>query len=142
MFNVPAGKSGKISVKTVCLEEGKADPKHYIDYVVQPLEKLTTRPEIFEMVRMLANDEVAQPVAQAAAWNVENNISWNELLVKNRVEHMDGSYERYFHPNQLKFAVQVVTEAEQRAEQRAKLEPETEPKSERVYDAKTGPQID
>ena len=142
VFNVPAGKSGKISVKTVCLEEGKADPKHYIDYVVQPLEKLTTRPEIFEMVRMLANDEVAQPVAQAAAWNVENNISWNELLVKNRVEHMDGSYERYFHPNQLKFAVQVVTEAEQRAEQRAKLEPETEPKSERVYDAKTGPQID
>ena len=98
VFNVPAGKSGKISVKTVCLEEGKADPKHYIDYVVQPLEKLTTRPEIFEMVRMLANDEVAQPVAQAAAWNVENGLSWNELLVKNRVEHMDGSYERYFHP--------------------------------------------
>ena len=142
VFNIPAGKSGKISVKTVCLEEGKADPKHYIDYVVQPLEKLTTRPEIFEMVRMLANDEVAQPVAQAAAWNVENGISWNELLVKNRVEHMDGSYERYFHPNQLKFAVQVVTEAGHRAEQRAKLQPETEEPETPIYDAKTGPQVD
>ena len=120
VFNIPAGKSGKISVKTVCLEEGKPDPQHYNDYVVVPLEKLTTRPEIFEMCRMLANDEVAQPVAQAAAWNVENNKSWNELLVKNRVEHMDGSYERYFHPNQLRFAQQVVTAAAQRAEERSK----------------------
>ena len=126
VFNIPAGKSGKISVKTVCLEEGKEDPKHYIDYVVQPLENLTTNPEVFEVCRMLANDEVAQPVAQAAAWNIENNLSWEELLVKNRVERMDGSFERYFHPNQIRFATQVVTVATERAEQRAKLTPETE----------------
>ena len=126
VFNIPAGKSGKISVKTVCLEEGKKDPKHYIDYVVQPLENLTTNPEVFEVCRMLANDEVAQPVAQAAAWNIENKLSWNELLVKNRIERMDGSFERYFHPNHIRFAAQVVTAATQRAEQRAKLTPETE----------------
>ena len=126
VFNIPAGKSGKISVKTVCLEEGKEDPKHYIDYVVQPLENLTTNPEVFEVCRMLANDEVAQPVAQAAAWNIENNLSWEELLVKNRVERMDGSFERYFHPNHIRFATQVVTVATERAEQRAKLTPETE----------------
>ena len=75
---------------------------------------------------MLANDEVAQPVAQAAAWNIENNLSWEELLVKNRVERMDGSFERYFHPNHIRFATQVVTVATERAEQRAKLTPETE----------------
>lgn len=126
VFNIPAGKSGKLSVKTVCLEEGKEDPKHYIDYVVQPLENLTTNPEVFEVCRMLANDEVAQPVAQAAAWNVENNLSWEELLTKNRVERMDGSFERYFHPNQIQLATQVVTVATERAEQRAKLTPETE----------------
>ena len=146
VFNVPAGKSGKISVKTVCLEEGKTDPKHYMKYVVQPLEKLTTQPEIYEMCRMLANDEVAQPVAQAAAWNVENNISWNQLLVKNRVEHMDGSYERYFHPTQLRFAQQVVTAAAQRAEQRAKLKPETDPTDQdstyKRYEIETGAAVD
>lgn len=142
VFNVPAGKSGKISVKTVCLEEGKADPKHYVDYVVQPLENLTVSPEIFEMVRMLANDEVAQPVAQAAAWNVENKLSWNELLVKNRIERMDGSFERYFHPNHIKFAVQVVAVAVQRAEMRAKLTPEAdEPKGDR-YDVQAGLKVD
>ena len=143
MFNVPAGKSGKISVKTVCLEEGKKDPKHYIDYVVQPLEKLTTNPEVFELCRMLANDEVAQPVAQAAAWNVENNLSWNELLVKNRIERMDGSFERYFHPNHIRFAVQVVAAATERAEQRAKLTPETEEESENGrYNVETGPVVE
>ena len=146
VFNVPAGKSGKISVKTVCLEEGKPDPKHYIKYVVQPLEKLTTSPEIYEMCRMLANDEVAQPVAQAAAWNLENKVSWNELLVKNRVEHMDGSYERYFHPNQLRFAQQVVTAATQRAEQRAKYVEENEPteekSTEKTYDIEAGSQVE
>ena len=126
VFNIPAGKSGKISVKTVCLEEGKPDPQPYMAYVVTPLEKLTTSPEIYEMCRMLANDQVAQPVAQAAAWNVENNVSWNEMLVKNRVEHMDGTYERYFHPTQLKIAQQFVVAVKQRAEQRAKLAPETE----------------
>ena len=135
VFNIPAGKSGKVSVKTVCLEEGKADPKHYIDYVVQPLENLTTNPEVFEVCRMLANDEVAQPVAQAAAWNVENKISWNELLVKNRVERMDGSFERYFHPNHIRFAAQVVSVATERAEERAKLTPEIE---EEEYAIETG----
>ena len=143
VFNVPAGKSGKISVKTVCLEEGKKDPKHYIDYVVQPLEKLTTNPEVFELCRMLANDEVAQPVAQAAAWNVENNLPWNELLVKNRIERMDGSFERYFHPNHIRFAVQVVAAATERAEQRAKLTPETEEESENGrYNVETGPVVE
>ena len=140
---MPAGKAGKIAVKTVCLEEGKADPKHYVKYVVQPLEKLTTNPEVFEMCRMLANDEVAQPVAQAAAWNVENNVSWNELLTKNRVERMDGSFERYFHPDQLRFAQQVVTAATQRAEQREKLSTQPEPTGPTVeaYNTKTGPQV-
>lgn len=140
VFNVPAGKSGKISVKTVCLEEGKPDPKNYIEYVVQPLENLTVNSEVFEVVRMLANDEIAQPVAQAAAWNVENKLSWDELLVKNRVERMDGSFERYFHPSHVKVAVQVVSVAAQRAEQRAKLAPETEeePKDDR-YNVQAAP---
>ena len=72
------------------------------------------------MCRMLANDEIAQPVAQAAAWNVANGLSWRELLVKNRIERMDGSYERYFHPQHLVIAQRVTVASAQRAEARAK----------------------
>lgn len=127
VFNIPAGKTGRLEVKTFCLEEGKPDPKLFMEYKIQPLEKLNTDPRIFEMCRMLANDEVAQPVAQAAAWHVANNLSWQQLLLKNRVERMDGSFERYFHPNHLRFAQQVVIAAVQRADSRQKLTPKTKP---------------
>ncbi len=119
VFNIPAGRIGKVSVNTVCLEEGKPDPKSRIDYKMQPLADLNSDPKVFEMIRMLAIDEIAQPVVQAAAWNTTDGLSWQELLVKNRIERMDGSYERYFHPNHVRLAQQVVTVAGQRAEARA-----------------------
>ena len=126
VFNIPAGRLGKVSVNTVCLEEGKPDPKSRIEYKIQPLADLNDEPKIFEMVRMLANDEIAQPTVQAAAWNVTDGLSWQELLVKNRVELMDGSFERYFHPDHVRLAQQVVTVSGQRAEARAELEKQKE----------------
>lgn len=119
VFNIPAGRFGKVAVNTVCLEEGKPDPKSRIEYKIQPLADLNSDPKIFEMIRMLANDEIAQPAVQAAAWNTTDGLSWQELLVKNRIERMDGSFERYFHPNHVRLAQQVVTVAGQRAEARA-----------------------
>jgi hypothetical protein len=124
VFNIPAGKSGRLKLKTVCLEEGKPDPKSRMEYKIQPLTELNSDPRIFEMCRMLANDEISQPVAQAAAWNVTDDLSWAELLVKNRVERMDGSFERFFHPKQVQLATRVVTVAAERAELRAKLDKE------------------
>lgn len=126
VFNIPPGRVGKTSLKTVCLEEGKPDPKSRIEYKIQPLTELNSDPKIFEMLRMLANDEIAQPVVQAAAWNTTDGLSWQQLLVKNRIERMDGSYERYFHPNHLRIAQQVVTVAAQRAEARAEWKKQME----------------
>ena len=120
VFNIPPGRTGRLEVKTVCLEEGKLDPKSRIEYVIQPLNALNSDPKIYEMIRMLANDEISQPSAQAAAWHVTAGLSWQELLVKNRVERMDGSYVRYFHPDHLRFAQQIVVAASERAEARAK----------------------
>ena len=123
VFNIPPGRTGKVSVKTVCLEEGKPDPKSRIEYRIQPLDQLNSDPKIAEMCRMLANDEITQPVAQAAAWNVANGLSWQELLVKNRIERMDGSFERYFHPMHIRYAQQVTVVSAQRASAREKAEP-------------------
>ncbi len=62
-----------------------------------------------------------QPVAQAAAWNLTDGLSWNKMLTMNRLERMDGYFERFFTPNQLMFAQRVVAVAAQRAEQRREL---------------------
>jgi len=75
VFNIPAGRIGKVSVNTVCLEEGKPDPQSRIDYKVQPLADLNDDPKIFEMIQMLATDEIAQPVVQAAAWHMSDNLA-------------------------------------------------------------------
>ena len=134
IFNIPPGRVGKAAFKIVCLEEGKPDPKSRIKYKIQPLTDLNKDPRIFEMLRMLANDEISQPVAQAAAWNVTDGLSWQELSVKNRIERMVGSYERYFAPQHLYFAQRVVPAAAERAQLRAKAEKEKMKASQDDYD--------
>jgi hypothetical protein len=70
---------------------------------------------------MIAADEVSQPVAQAASWSITDGLSWQKLLTMNRLERMDGYFERFFTPNQLRYAQQVVAVASVRAEQRQQL---------------------
>jgi hypothetical protein len=103
-----------------------------MNYTIKPLSTVSTDPKIYELCRMLANDEVTQLVAQAAAWNIANGLSWDELLVKNRVELMGGYYERYFTPTQLQIAHKIVDVAGERAEERMS---QTELKNNETYSA-------
>ena len=120
VFNIPPGRVGKVALKTFCLEHGKPNPRPQMDYTIAPIEVLSSDPKVAEMCRMLANDEITQPVAQAAAWNTANGLSWQQLLVKNRVQLMGGYFERYFSPQQLMMAQQVVRISGLRADERAK----------------------
>ena len=126
VFNIPAGKTGKLKIKTVCLEHGKPDPRSSIEYRLQPLENLTDDPKVAETIRMLAEDEVTQNVAQATTWHLTDGLSFESMLTMNRVERMGGYFERFFSVDELKFAVEVLAEAGRRAELRAELEGEKE----------------
>lgn len=119
VFNIPPGKVGKVSLTTVCLEHGKQNPNLKMDYTIVPLSKVTSDKSVEEICRMIAADEIAQPVAQAAAWNITDDLSWQKMLSLNRLERMDGYFERFFTPNQLAFAQRVVAVASERAELRA-----------------------
>ena len=123
IFNIPPGRVGKININTVCLEHGKQDPRPRMEYKVVPIEELTADPKVHQMIQMLANDEITQNVAQAAAWNAANGLSWEEMLTKNRIERMDGYYERYFTPDELMIAHRVVEVAAERADALAKSRP-------------------
>lgn len=121
VFNIPPGKVGKVSLTTVCLEHGKPNPTLAMDYTIAPLKTVTTNGSVSEICRMLANDEVVQPVAQAASWRITDGLSWQQMLVLNRLERMDGYFERFFSPNHLRFAQQVVAVAAQRADERQRM---------------------
>ncbi len=82
MFCIPAEKTGQLRLASVCLEHGRPDPKPAIPYELKPIESVTAKPEVHELCRMLGRDEVTQRAAQAAAWHLNNGLSWQQLAAK------------------------------------------------------------
>lgn len=109
MFNVPAGKTKKASFQTVCLEHGKPDPVPKMKYKMVPLASVTKDENIRQLCEALGNKLVSQNVAQAAAWHMTDDLSWNELASKNRVESKYTGNVKFFHPRELQVAFGVVT---------------------------------
>ena len=107
MFRVDTERPAKLSVATVCLEYGKPDPNPRMKYTLAPLEQLNEDPKVAELCKLLADGKVKQNTAQAAAWNIANGISWDELAKKNRRESHIAGNERYFSFNELRAALSL-----------------------------------
>ncbi len=117
MFNVLPEKVGKMKVATVCLEYGKPEPRPRMQYEIKPLESLTEKPEVRELMHMLAAGTVSQEIAQLAAWHLNNGISWEELASK-EYRSVIGLRRPLYSPAQLQAAAQVANAARQLAQQR------------------------
>jgi hypothetical protein len=107
MFRVEADRPGKLQVEMVCLEHGKPDPNPRMKYTLVPLEQLNADPKVSELCKLLANGKVKQNIAQAAAWNIANGLSWDELAKKNRRESQYTGAERYFSQDELRAAINL-----------------------------------
>lgn len=129
VFNIPAGKKGAIKVTTVCLEFNKRDPKPSIKYEIRPIAELSKDPVVAQICKMLANDEISQQVAQAAAWNRTDNKSWDELVNHDRIRLSNGYFEKFFTPDQVSIAQQVVAVGIARAQLEAQQEQSPESQS-------------
>ncbi len=79
-------KTRKLTATTVCLEHGKPDPHPRIAYRMIPIGEYTDNPSVIELCRRLGRGDVAQKTAQAAAWHLANELSWEEIAAINRVE--------------------------------------------------------
>jgi hypothetical protein len=125
MFSVPAEKAVKGKVAFVCLDHGLKDPSPRIPYKIVPIDDYAKSPEVAELVKMMCSREIDQRSAQAAAWHVQNGLSWEELAKKVGVKHIGGATEPYFTAAQLQRALAATRLAEQRAEQAAKEKEKT-----------------
>jgi hypothetical protein len=119
MFNVPPEKVGKLRVTTVCLEHGKNDPQPAMKYEIKPIEQFTDKNEVHELCRMLGSGLINQRAAQAAAWHLNNNMSWQELAAK-RLRFANGTSRPYFSPQELRAGVQLSGMASALVKQREK----------------------
>lgn len=117
LFNIPAGKAGKVQIAIVCLEHGKKDPHARVKYELKPIETFAKNEVSAEVLKMMAAGEIHRDVAQACAWHLENGLSWRELAAKDKVVSSFGGYsEKYFTLEQIAFSQKVCEVAKQRAE--------------------------
>ena len=66
-----------------------------MQYEIKPIESLTTKTGVRELCAMLATGQISQRAAQAAAWNLNNNMSWEQLISK-QYRFANGTTKPYF----------------------------------------------
>ncbi len=133
LFNIPAGKVGRVQIAIVCLEHGKKDPTARVKYEIKPIESIAKTSVSAEVLKMMAEGEIHRDIAQACAWHLENGLSWQELASKDKVVSSFGGFsQKYFSLKQIAFSQQVCVEAARRADELAKQK-----KTEKKYNDKS-----
>jgi hypothetical protein len=81
-FTVLAGKTLAVRVPTVCLEYGRREPTPRMPYRLEPLAKASQDPRVALILGGLANGQLSQKVAQAAAWHLASGRTWEQLAAE------------------------------------------------------------
>jgi hypothetical protein len=120
MFNVEPEKVAKVKIVTVCLDHGKKDPSPHVPYKLIPIDSYAKNGQVTEVVKMLSKGEIDQHSAQAAAWHLQNGLTWDELVHKVGVKHLNGRVDPYFTAINLQRALTATKIAADRAEKTTK----------------------
>ncbi|MCE2784447.1 MAG: hypothetical protein LW699_06145 [Pirellula sp.] len=107
MMRVEPDRPRKVTVATLCLEHGKADPTPRMKYRIVRLSEVNANPEVAELCKALAQGKVPQNTAQAAAWHIANGLSWEELASKPRMISQYTGIELYFSNNEIQNALRL-----------------------------------
>jgi hypothetical protein len=119
MFSIPPEHTAKIAFHSVCLEHGKADPDPTVNYKLIPVSQYTDNQQLAALLTLVARDTIDPQVAQAAAWNLSSNMSWQELASKQSTE-IGSTDLPYFTQQALQQAQQLVIDCRGIAQERAK----------------------
>lgn len=117
-FHVPAERVAHVEVECVCLEHGKKEPRPGMDYEIKPISAFTGDPRVHHLLKAFADHQMPHRVAQAAAWHLSSNMTWEQLAAE-QVRRVGGFGTPYFTPAELEqalAAVQVVTQLARAAE--------------------------
>jgi hypothetical protein len=81
-FSVPAEKIQKLDFPVLCLDHGLREPSTATAYKIVPAEAVLDRGPVVELLKAFGRGELKHQAAQAAAWNLNNGMSWNQLAAK------------------------------------------------------------
>jgi hypothetical protein len=119
-FNVAPDETAKIDVPVVCLNHGFREPNSSASYnMVRADEYLEDRPQVVELLKAFGNGGLDHQAVQAAAWHLNNDMSWDEL--KAQLQGTKRSHNRppYFTAAELRAGMAYANSATTLAEQNA-----------------------
>lgn len=122
MFSIAPNKTHKQSVRTVCLEHGKKEPRSTVKYTIVPIDNYTDNKTTQVLCSMLGNEEVDQNALQAAVWSAENNLTFDELAAKTKQESKNNLPQSYFSASELQLGVELLNQANGRAQELEQVE--------------------
>jgi len=117
VFSIPPERVGRVRLTTVCLEYGKREPSARIKYEIRPIEAVTDKAAVWGLCRMVGRDGISQRAAQAAAWHLASEMSW-EALATLRHHHANGTSDRRFTPQEVRAGRQLADAAVEQAKRR------------------------
>ncbi len=110
-FNVPPEEVVRVDVPLLCLDHGLRDPSSSKAYVIRPIENFISDPAVIAVVSAYANGDLAPGAAQAAVWNLNSEVSWDELAAKQTGTDRNLVREPYFSGDEIEAAMAIVNEA-------------------------------
>jgi hypothetical protein len=120
LFSVPPEETAKIDVEVVCLDHGLREPNSSAAYKIVPAnEFLEDRPAVVELLTAFGRGELQHRAVQAAAWHLNNNLTWDELAAKLQGTRRSLSRPPYFTAAEIRAGMAYANEAKRLAEANA-----------------------
>jgi len=118
-FSVPPEKTAKIDMSVVCLDHGLRDPSSSAPYKMVPADSFLDRPAVVELLKAFGRGELKHGAAQAAAWHLNNDMSWQQLAAKQQGTKRSLRRPPYFSADDIRTGMTYATEAKRLAEMNA-----------------------
>ncbi len=96
------------NVRTVCLEHGKKEPRTHVKYMVVPIDSYTKNKTTQVLCQMLGDETIDHYALQAAVWNQENDLSFEEMAAKQVRTSTVTRPHSFFTPQQIAMGTQVI----------------------------------
>ncbi len=120
MFNIAPDKVQKVKIAAVCMDHGLTEPNAKVPYKPVPIDSYAKDPAVAEVIKLMLAGNVDQHSAQAAVWNLQNGLSWEQLASKIGIKHINGTTEPYFTAAHLERGLVAARLAKVRAEATAR----------------------
>lgn len=115
-FSVPPESTRRIDVPLLCLDHGLRNPTSSMPFRIMPASYIE-RPAVVELLKAFGNGQLQHGAAQAAAWHLNSDMSWEALAAKLQGTRRNIHRPPYFSADEIRAGMAYAQEAVRRAEE-------------------------